>query len=899
VIDMGWCRRLRNLTRRDKLHRDIERELSFHINERTDELIAAGMTPQEAKQKAMRQFGNYGVHKERTRDKDIQVSLETFGKDLQYALRGLFKNPGFTVVAVMTLTLGIGANSAIFTVVNTFLIRPLPYPEPDRLVSLFERNVVADEQQMSVAPGNFLDWQKTATSYESMAASGIRVLTLTGDAAGTIPERVGICTCSGTLFRTLGVKPFIGRVFTSEEDRFGAPRLAVISYGLWQRRFAGAADVLGKSIRLDGDDHEVIGVMPRDFLFPHRVVEVWRPLLSGLPPQQQIRHDLHNLSVIARLRPGVSVEQAYAELDGIAARYKRDHPDEATGKGANVIPLHRQLVQNVRSSLIVLLAAVGCVLLIACVNIASLLLTRAASRTREIGIRAALGAGRGRIVRQLVTESVILALAGGVLGALLTISIASVLIDNAPAAVVLVPAGSVPLDYRVFLFAFGTATLSGIGVGLFPAIRVSRSDLANDLKSGGRSATASRTHARTRNSLVSVEIALSLMLLIASGLLLRSFLLLYQVQTGVRVDHTLTMNVNAPFASYREPAQRVALLTEINERLRSIPGVRSVGLTSCPPVSGACDILFYYVDGRPFVLGKVLTAMERSVDPYYFSAAGIPLLRGRTFNERDGTGSDLNNPRLGSILISESMAKTVFPGEDPIGKQIFFDFEVQRGRLQGVPVPKYQIIGVVGDVLSALDAQPSPTLYRPLLDVANAGATVLLHTTVEPKSVVGPAQDKIHRIGSTLAINRIQTMEELLDASVAGREFNMMLFVSFAALALLLAAIGLYGLVSHSVSQRTAEIGIRMALGASRSDVNRMVMLQGLKPAIAGVFIGLIAGGLAMRILRSQLFGVTPADAATFVLVPIVLLAIAILACILPALRATRLDPTAALRADG
>jgi len=829
---------------------------------------------------------------------DIQVSLETFGKDLRYAVRGLLRNPGFTVVAVLTLALGIGANTAIFTVVNTFLIRPLPYPEPDRLVSLFERNVVGDEQQMSVAPGNFLDWQKAATSFERIAVTGIRIITLTSDNAGTVPERVGVCACSATLFQTLGVKPRIGRVFTSEEDRFGAPRLVVISYALWQRRLGGAADVVGKSIRLDGEDHQVIGVMPRDFLYPHRIVEVWRPLLAGLPPQQQIRHDLHYLSVVARLRPGVSVEQAYAELDGIAARYKKDHPDEATGKGGNVIPLHRQLVQNVRSSLIVLLAAVGCVLLIACVNIASLLLTRTASRTREISIRAALGAGRGRIVRQFVTESVILALAGGVLGALLAISITSVLVENAPAAVVLVPAGTVPIDYRVFLFAFGIATLSGIGVGLFPAIRVSRADLANDLKSSGRSTTAARSQARMRNGLVSVEIALSVMLLIASGLLLRSFLLLYQVRTGVRVDHTLTMNVNAPLASYREPAQRVALLNEINQRLRNVPGVKSVGLTSCPPVSGACNILFYYVDGRPFVLGKVLTAMERSVDLSYFTAAGIPLLRGRTFTERDGIGPDVNDPKLGSILISESMAKTVFPGEDPIGKQIFFDFEVQRGRIQAVPVPRYQIIGVVGDVLAALDAQPSPTLYRPLLDVANAGATVLMHTAVDPKSVIRPAQDEIHRIGSTLAINRVQTMDELLSASVAGRQFNMTLFASFAAMALLLAAIGLYGLVSHTVSQRKGEIGIRMALGATRGGVNKMVVLQGLKPAIAGVFIGVVAGAFAVRILQSQLFGVTPADPATFVIVPIVLLIVATLACVLPAVRATRLDPTVALRAE-
>jgi predicted permease len=818
--------------------------------------------------------------------------------DIRYAFRRLSRNPGFALVAVLTLALGIGATTAIFSVVNTFLIRPLPYPQPDRLAALWERNVVGDEQQMGVAVGNFLDWQKSATTFQQMSVYGFRILTLSSDSPGAGPERVGVCGCSGNLFSTLGVNPIAGRAFAPEEDRFDAPRVAVISYGLWQRQYGGAADVIGKSIRLDGEYHQIIGIMPRGFMFPHRLVEVWRPLLTQLPPQLQIRHDLHNLSVVGRLRDGVSLEQGRAEIDSISASYKSAHPDEATGKGATVLPLHDQLVQNVRTPLMVLLGAVGCVLLIACVNIASLLLTRATSQIRELGIRAALGAGRGRIMRQLVTESVILALAGGFLGAILAFSITSVLVENAPAAATLVPSGTVPVDPRVFLFAFGIAALAGIGVGLVPAIRVSRFDLANDLKSGGRSMTTTRSHARLRNGLVSVEVALSVVLLIASGLLLRSFFLLYQVQPGSRVERTLTMNVAAPAANYREPEKRSALLNELGERLRAMPGVRSAGITSCAALNGACNVLFYYVDGRPFVLGKVLTAMERNVDAEYFAAAGIPLVRGRTFTKRDGLGFDINHPRLGSILISESMARTVFPGEDPIGKQIFFDFEVQRGRIQGVPVPHYEIIGIVGDVLSSLDAQPSPTFYRPALDVANSGATVLLHTIAEPKSVMADAQRLIRSIDPELAISRIQTMDELLNASTAGRQFNMRLFAAFAGMALLLAGIGLYGLVSHSVSQRKAEIGIRMALGASGSDVNRMVLLQGLKPALAGVIIGLVAAAFATRILQSQLFGVTPADPMTFVIVPFLLLTVAALACLLPAIRATRLDPSGALRAE-
>ena len=829
----------------------------------------------------------------------IRASFETLAQDVRFALRSVWKNPGFGIIAIVTVGLGIGAVTAIFNVVNIFLIRPLPYPEAQRLVGLFERNVIGDEPLMSVAPGNFLDWQKTATSFEQMAAYGFQILTVSNSNGGAASERVGVCNCSGNLFATLGVSPIVGRAFTADDDRFGAPPLAIISYGLWQRQYGGT-DVIGKTVRINGADSEIVGVMPRSFMFPSRIVDVWTPFLTGLPPQQQIRHDLHYLSVVARLRAGVSPEQGRAEIDGIAARYKSAHPDEATGKGANILSLHDQLIggPDARTPFLVLLAAVACVLLVACVNVAGLLLTRAMSRTREIGIRAALGAGRGRILRQLVTESVILALGGGALGVLLTYSITNYLVEHAPGATRLVPADNSPVDLRVFLFAAVVATLSGIMVGVVPAIRVSRFALTNDLKSGGRSVTAGRSHALLRNGLVAVEISLSVVLLTGSGLLLRSFFLLNEVRPGVRVDQTLTMNLSAPSAKYPRADQRSMLLSKIGERLRALPGVRSVGLTSCPAVSGACNVLFYYVDGRPFVLGKVLTAMERSVDPDYFIAAGIPLVRGRTFTTRDGIGFDLTQPRLGSIVISESMAKAIFPGDDPLGKQIFFDFEVQRNRIQGTPVPHYEVIGVVADVLSSLDAKASPTLYRPLLDVANSGATVVLHTVVEPKSVTASARNEIRAIDSELAVSRIQTMNELLTASTTSQQFNMVLFLAFAGLALLLAAIGLYGLVSYGVSQRRSEIGIRLTLGATSSDVNKMIFFQGLKPAILGVVVGTVGSAFATQILRSQLFGITPLDPITFVIVPILLLAVAALACFPPTLRATRVDPVASLRAE-
>jgi predicted permease len=889
---MSW----RRFLRRAKSDRERLEELRSYIQIETDANIARGMSREAARQAACRKLGNRTQIREEIYRMNTIGFLDTLWRDLRHAARGLRQAPTFTAVAVLTLALGIGANTAIFSVVNTFLLRSLPYPEPDRLVALFERNVMNNEQTMGLAAGNFLDWQKLSTSFENMGAYNYRVSTFSSD--GAEADRVVACNCSATLLAALGVPPVAGRLFRPDEDKFNGPRVVVLSYAFWQKKFGGSPNVIGKSIRLDGNSFEVIGVMPRSFVFPQRLIDLWRPFLTNLPPELQIRHDMHNLQAVARLKRGVSIEQARADLDAIAARYKSEHPNEATGRGANVLPLHGRIVSDARAPLIILLGAVSCVLLIACVNIAALVLTRASGRTREIGIRAALGAGRGRIIRQLVTESTLLALAGGALGVVLAVSVTGVLAANAPAADFLLPAGNVPVDPVVFLFAFGVAVIAGIGVGLVPAIQVSRADLINDLKSGGRNATATRSHARLRNTLVAGEVALSVVLLIASGLLLRSFFALYQVQPGVRLENSLSMSISAPLADYREPGRRVALLNEITDRLQSVPGVRSVGLTSCPPLTGDCNTLFYYVDGRPFVRGKFLIAAEKAVDPRYFTTAGIPLLQGRTFTGQDGVGADLKNPKPGAIVISEFMAKTVFPGENPIGKRIFFDYEVQRGEVQNLPVPKYEVVGVVGDVRPTIDTQVAPALYRPALDQAPAGTSIILHTIVEPKSVIAAVREEIRRIDSGIAVYRIQTVEELVGISVAARQFNMLLLAVFAGLALLLAAIGLYGLVSHTVSLRKAEIGVRMALGATSLDVNRMVLAQGLKPALAGLAIGLVAAAFACQLLRSQLFGISLADPLSFGLAPLLLLAVAMGACYLPAVRATRLDPTDALRAE-
>jgi putative ABC transport system permease protein len=820
------------------------------------------------------------------------------GQDLRYALRGLRKSPAFTLTAILSLALGIGANTAIFSLVNAFLLRPLPFHEPERLVMLFERNVIGDEAQMSLAPGNFLDWQAGAGSFESVGAYTMGTAILSSEVSGFETQRVMTCLCSATLFSTLGVPPVVGRAPRADEDRYGLPRVAVISDSLWQRQFNRAADVVGRTIRLNEQPATVVGVMPAGFSYPNRAVDIWLPLMTSLPPTQQVRHDLHFLQMIGRLRADADLPRARAELDGIAARYKNAHPNESTAKAATVMPLRDALVSDVRTPLLILLSAVSCVLLIACVNIANLLLTRATGRAREIGIRTALGAGRARIVRQLITESVVLGLAGGAVGVACAVWIARLLVARAPGADVVLPGGTLPLDPMVFVFASTIAIATGIAVGLVPALRGSRGGISADLRDSTRSATAGRTHGRFRDALVTAEVGLSLMLLVAAGLPFHSFSRVYEVQAGVRIDHTLTMNTTLPAVRYPTAARRSAFFAELGDRVRRLPGVTAVGLNSCTPLTGTCNVLFFYIEGRPFTPGTFLTALERSVDPGYFTAAGIQLLRGRTFTKEDGVGFDPSHPRLGKIVVSDALAKAHFPNEDPIGKQIFFDFELQRERNEHIPAPRYEVIGVVGDVVPTLDERVRPTFYRPLLDVANNGVSILIHTAVEPAAVTASVRDEIRKLDPGLVVYGIRTMEEVVGRSTSDRRFTMLLFVSFAALAVLLAAVGLYGVVSYGVSQRTAEIGIRMALGANRTDVSRLVVMQGMKPALAGLVLGLVGAALAARLLQTLLFGVSPIDPITFALVPPLLLAIAAVACYVPALRATRVDPTIALRAE-
>lgn len=824
--------------------------------------------------------------------------MRVFLQDINFALRQFRRQPGFAITAILILALGLGANAAIFSIVNAFLLRPLPFPDPGRLTALYERNILGEEPYNWIAPGSFLDWQRQSQSFEQMAAWYIGPDNLATPGSSLQPQRVDACACSGNLFSTLGIAPALGRAFRPDEDRYGGPPVAIISYGLWQQRFAGSPRVIGRLIRLDGVNTTIVGVMPRGFAFPSRTVEVWQPLLQTLKPEIQLRHDTHFLQAVGRLRPGVSIAAARAEIDGINARYKRAHPDIIAGRGANVVPLHASMVRDVRTSLLVLLAAVCCVLLIACMNVANLLLTRASARAREVAVRAAIGASRARIVRQLLTESILLSFAGAIVALMAAAFVTGILAAHAPGSDAVLPSGTAHIDLPIFLFAFALALLTGIAAGLFPALQCSRADLTVGLREGGRSATATRAHARLRTMLVTAEVGVSLVLLVCAGLLLRSFARLAAVNPGVRIDRTLTLSLSLPDVHYSDHAQMSAFARQLTARLSALPGIVNAGLVSCAPVTGHCNDRVFSIVGHPLPAGQMMDALTRAADPGYFAAAGIPLLRGRVFTAEDGLGFDEQHPRLGTALISEAAAKKFFPGEDPIGNRISFVTNSQILRASGKPVPYYQIAGVVGDVLTELDQKPEPTIYTPMADGTTEGVHVILHTAGDPRFMVSAARRDIASLDPDLAVYEVRTMQDILGASSSDRRFSMVLLSAFAGLALILAITGLYGLLSYGVAQRSSEIGVRMALGAATSDVSVLIMKEGLKPAVAGVLLGLAGAFFASRILQSLLFGVGAIDPLTFAVVPLVLLAVAAAACYLPALRAARIDPTISLRAE-
>jgi putative ABC transport system permease protein len=804
--------------------------------------------------------------------------MNTWLTDFRHGARLLFRAPGFAAVAIAALAIGIGANTAIFSVVNTLLIQRLPYSDPDRLVVVWEHHQPRDRKGNVVAPANFLHWREMNRVFEDIAAvSPAFRFTMTGQGE---PVELPMQFVTAAFFPVVGVQPALGRGITPDEDRPGS-RVVVISDRLWRTRLNGAADIVGRGITLQGESHTVVGVMPPGFSFLDKTVDLWVP--AGFPASARTPRGRW-LGTVARLKPGVTVEAAQQDMTRVASELTRQFPDFNTGWTAQVVPLREQLTGDVRPALLVMLGAVGFVLLIACANVANLLLARATARGRELAVRAALGAGRGRIVRQLLAESLVLAAAGGAAGLLLAWWLLRLLRVVVAESLPIQRLEQVGIDGPVLGFTALAVLLSGLFFGLVPAFTASGSALNDALKEGGRTGSAARGN-RTRAAFVVVEIALALVLLVGAGLLVRSFARLMDVETGFDTSQTLSMRVSLPQATYRDPQARVAFFDRLIERIDAIPGVQSAGAISALPLAALGSATRYEVVGQPAPpLGEEPVTDVRIVAHEYFSSMGIRLVRGRLFEK--ALAADARN----KVVINEAMARAHWPNEDPIGRRIKVSWADNR---------EDEIIGVVGDVrMSGLDTRARAAIYWPHARNGDGSMTLTLRIAGGAGPIVSAARGILNELNPSIALADVRTMDEVVSRSVAQRRLTMTMLATFAGAALLLAAVGIYGVIAYSVTQRTQEIGIRVALGAQRRDVLRMVVGQAAVLSLIGIGLGAAGAIVLTRWMADLLFGVEPFDPLTFVLVGGLLGAVALLASYVPGRRATRVDPVVALRGD-
>jgi putative ABC transport system permease protein len=861
---------------------EIVEELSQHLDDRWRELIASGVLPDEAERLALADFRDGNVLAERiaplkqahpplaiTLGSPGGKLLSDFWQDLRYGARMLVKNPGFTVVAVMTLALGIGANTAIFSIVNAVLLRPFAYREPERLVILLER-VSGGGKGFSPSYPNFADWRVQNAVFDSISA--VRENESFNFTGAGEPERLQGRLVSAEFLATLGVKPALGRDFLVEEDRSGATPAVILSYGFWQRRFGGDPNVIGKELTLNNQNFTVVGITPANFRYGADA-DVTVPI--GLQAKRfGTRGADPGTGVVARLKANVSVQQAETELNVIAARLEQQYPDSNKGLRVRVIPLHESVVGDVRQPLLILLGAVGLVLLIACANVANLLLVRAAGRGREMAVRVALGASRATLVRQLLTESLLLAALGAVFGILLafwgTSFIAAQLPDGIPRL------QEAQVDVRALIFALAVSLLTGLLFGLAPALQSSRPNLTEGLKEGERGSSGRRQ--RLRSALVVGEVALTLMLLVGAGLLIQSFWRVLQVDPGFKAQNLLTMRV-----AVNNPDQ-------LQQNVRNLPGVKSVAVADGLPF-GSANYPGFMIEGRPIPDNKG-SGLRYNVSPSYFQTMGIELIKGRLFTAEDTRDSQL------VAVINEVLAQRYFPNEDPIGKRL----------KHGPTSPSLEIVGIVRHVEHYnLDGQNGvqPQFYTnfnqnplPTLPASVTRINLLVRTEVEPLSLASAVRAQATALNKDQAVYNVRTMEEAVAQSVAPRRFSMLLLTVFALVALALASLGIYGLMAYVVAQRTREIGVRMALGAQMSDVLRLVIGQGMKLALIGVALGLVASIALTRTMKTLLFGVSATDPLTFAGIAMLLTFFALLACFVPARRATTIDPSTALRQE-
>lgn len=879
---------------------EIVEELALHLEASYDEALANGLSKAEAEAFALRNYDWRLLECELSRaerplpmralqpalntiERKGGLRMETYLQDLRFGARVLVKHRVFTLIAVLTLALGVGANTAIFSVVNTVLLRSLPYKDPDQLIAVWE--VQNKKDQATFSPAEFLDYQAQNQSCSEMAAYRFMRLTLTGQGE---PEQLDGMIVSSNLFSLLGVAPEHGRLFQPDDGRAGAARVAIISHDFWQQRFGGDPQVIGTTVTLNDESVKVIGVMPRGFqdpsqsnerqiwINPHNVVPDWS---TNLAVDILSIRDTAFLRVVARLKPNVTLAQAQSDLDTVAARLQQQYP-RPSGHGARAISLHELTVGSVRPTLLILLGAVSLVLLIACANVTSLMLTRANERYREMAIRTALGASRWRIVRQLLVESLLLASLGGLGGWLFAVWTTRIILasgrDEIPRL------SQMSLDYRVFLFTLLVTVFTGIIFGLAPAVAAAHPDLNTALKQGSRGATGGRN--RLRQMLVVAEVALAAIVLIGAGLLVTSFARLRAVKPGFNPEHLLTMRISLTSQRYSKNAEKMQFVSELNARLEAEPGVESVGIGDDLPIAGTDSSTSLKIQDKPATSPNDLVSVGLHViNPHYFEALGTRLLKGRFFNERDVADA----PSV--YIINETLARRCWPNEDPIGKRIRYNNSDPWG----------EIVGVVEDVkFDGLHLESTPHLFEPYQQNPWSFLVVTVRSSLDKGAMLAAVRRDVKALDPNLPVSNVRMMEEVVAQSLTTRRFVLLLFGLFAGLALLLATVGIYGVLSASVSQRTRELGVRIALGATTRDIGRLIVGQGLRLVLSGIVIGVVSALALQRVIGKLLFGVSPTDPTTFTLIALLLILVALFACWIPARRAAKVDPLTALRSE-
>ena len=879
---MSW----RRFFQRRQADAELTEEMALYLAEEIDENIARGMSREEARRKASIKLGNPQRVRESLWRQNTLAVVDDIWRDLKYATRTLSRSPGFTVVAVLVMALGIGANVALFTVVRSVLLKPLPYRDSGRLVTLYQRDKAPkySNDYMPVDAGSIAEWQSSAKGVAQIAFISPWQQYNVSAEGGKLPEKIDAAWCSWNFFSTLGVTPALGRGFSAADDRPDAEATAILTAPFWKRRYDSNPDIIGKKIWLNAKPYTVIGVLPSSFQysgsFAGNTIQVWTAATHEAPPSLMTTFDDHEWVVIARLLPGATLAELVSRLDTVQKQIKASQPGPSVHDTVAGRTMLDDMVQNYKTPLYALLAATGCVLLIACLNVASLLVARTAARSKEVAIRSALGGGRLRLLREQMMETIVLWGVGGMAGLLLAYGALHWLISMRQD---MNRIEAIHIDGTVAAFTVGAIMVCALVSGLISALSTDGRQILASLQESSRGHSAGHARASLRRILLTLEVGLTVVLLVGAGLLLKSYQRLRSTDPGVPVDNVLTMHISLPEVRYKEPVQQVAFFEHLIDRVRALPGVQAAGLVSTAPAQGwGGDNMMSVAEHPPLPKGVGFDVMVRGAEPGYFSAIQIPLLRGRIFT------ADERMERAKVVVIGQSVAQLCFPGEDPIGKHLK---SITRGGT-------YEVVGVVGDTRWDITQTVRPTLYWPIYGNDYSAATVVIRSMKDVETLALPAQKVIGELDPDLPVSNVKTLHETIGESTIDSQFDSILIVAFAVIALLLAAAGLYGVLAYLVTQRTSEIGIRIALGAQREQVLRLVLLDGLRPALLGLLVGLVASAAVVRSIQAMLYETKPLDPIVFCAVAAVLLLVAGFACLVPAWRASQLDPMLALRAE-